>query len=769
MTQAQAMRIRAAGRELVADGSTPILIGRDDAADVVLADRRVSRRHLLLRFEPAGWVLQDEDSTNGTWLNGARVGRLAVTGSLWLRLGSPVDGSVLELRPGPPGDAEAGPSAVHRPATGLVRIGRSSDNDIVVDDITVSRHHAELHLDPRSGVEVVDAGSHNGTFVGGRRVARAHLGPGEAVHVGHCRFRVVDGRVEEYVDIGDGGLEAVGLSVTSRDGALLLDDVSFAVDARSLVAVVGPTGAGKSTLLHALTGLRPAQVGTVTYAGQDLYRDYDALRQHIGFVPQDDILHQQLGVERALELAAELRFPGDSEPEERRARVREVMTELGLGDRAHLPIAKLSGGQRKRTNVALELLTRPSLLLLDEPTSGLDPGYEKAVMRLLRDLADGGRIVVVVTHSMQSLDLCDRVLFLAPGGGCAYFGRPGEALGYFGAGDYAEVFDALEHQDPSGWRERFRAHSAHDQDVRARLKTLAAASPTRGSPGPPPSLVPWSRQVATLTRRYLAIVWADRRNLTLLVLQAPLLGLLLLAVMGAGNLRVLPGAVNMEARKVLLALVLSATWLGSSNAIREIVKERPIYRRERAAGVSVTAYVISKVIVLSGLTVTQAAVLTAVALPRQGGPQAGAALSAGMVELTVDIVLAGLAAMALCLLMSAVVSNADKALTLLPLLLIPQLVLAGVLFRTGDKPVLREVSYLASARWGFAATASTVDLHTLEPISCAGVQPLAADCDQPWRHNPVTWLGSVAALVGLTAAAVIVTMAVLCRSDRRPP
>jgi ABC transport system ATP-binding/permease protein len=140
-----------------------------------------------------------------------------------------------------------------------------------------------------------------------------------------------------------------------------------------------------------------------------------------------------------------------------------------------------------------------------------------------------------------------------------------------------------------------------------------------------------------------------------------------------------------------------------------------------------------------------------------------------MVELTVDIVLAGLAAMALCLLMSAVVSNADKALTLLPLLLIPQLVLAGVLFRTGDKPVLREVSYLASARWGFAATASTVDLHTLEPISCAGVQPLAADCDQPWRHNPVTWLGSVAALVGLTAAAVIVTMAVLCRSDRRPP
>lgn len=767
MGESKALRISAGGRELVADGSAPVVVGRGGDADVVVADLRVSRRHALLRPEPDGWVLEDAGSTNGTWLDGARVGRMAVGGLLRLRLGNPVDGSVLELNPGPGHGPAAASGTVQEPAARRVRIGRARDNDIVLDDPVVSRHHAELRMDPTAGVEVVDLGSHNGTFVGGRRVERARLLPGEPVMVGHHSFRVVDGVVEEHADDAEGGLEAVGLSVATRDGKVLLDDVGFAVGPRSLVAVVGPTGAGKSTLLHALTGFRPAPAGTVTYAGHDLYRDYDAVRQWIGFVPQDDILHRHLGVQRALEFAAELRFPGDSGREERAARVAEVMAELGLGDRAHLPVAKLSGGQRKRTNVALELLTKPSLLFLDEPTSGLDPGYEKAVMRLLRDLADGGRTVVVATHSMQSLGLCDRVLFLAPGGIPAFFGPPAEALGYFGAGEYPDVFVALEHQDPASWRERFRRHPAHQRYVQAPLAAAAAPRRAPTPPGPPPSPLPWRRQAGTLTRRYLAIIWADRRNLGLLVLQAPLLGLLLLAVMGAGGLRPDPTGVNLDARKVLLALVLTATWLGSSNAIREIVKERPIWRRERAAGVTVSAYVASKVAVLSCITVAQAAVLAALALPRQGGPRGGVVLASGTAELTLDIALAGLAAMTLCLLVSALVSNADKALTLLPLLLIPQLVLAGALFETGDTPVLREVSHLASARWGFAAAAASVDLPALEPIRCDAPRPRGADCDQPWRHDPATWLGDLAALGGLTAAAVLATVAVLRRGDRR--
>src|SRR6185369_10929831 len=160
-----------------------------------------------------------------------------------------------------------------------------------------------------------------------------------------------------------------------------------------------------STLLGALTGQRPADAGEVRYDGRDLYASYDELRQRIGLVPQDDILHPQLTVRRALRFAAELRFPADTSAAERHARVEEVLDELGLIDQATQRISTLSGGQRKRTSVALELLTRPSLLFLDEPTSGLDPGMDKSVMRTLRGLADDGRTVVVVTHNVANLDV----------------------------------------------------------------------------------------------------------------------------------------------------------------------------------------------------------------------------------------------------------------------------------------------------------------------------------------------------------------------------
>lgn len=215
--------------------------------------------------------------------------------------------------------------------------------------------------------------------------------------------------------------------VVDRGRKTLLDQVSFPVGAKCLLAVVGPSGAGKSTLLGALTGLRPADRGTVLYDGRDLYRDYAELRSRIGLVPQDDILHSQLTVRRALTYAAELRFPQDTAKAERQARVDEVIGELGLEQRADLPIHSLSGGQRKRVSVALELLTKPSLLFLDEPTSGLDPGMDRSVMNMLRDLADDGRTVIVVTHSVLNLEGCDRLLVLAPGGRIAYFGAPGEA------------------------------------------------------------------------------------------------------------------------------------------------------------------------------------------------------------------------------------------------------------------------------------------------------------------------------------------------------
>ena len=216
--------------------------------------------------------------------------------------------------------------------------------------------------------------------------------------------------------------------------------------------------------------MRPADTGTVLYDNRDLYEDYAELRHRIGLVPQENILHTQLTARRALQYSAELRFPADSTAAERNARVTEVMEELGLSKHAETRADRLSGGQLKRMNVAQELLTRPSLLFLDEPTSGLDPGLDKSVMLQLRDLAHDGRTIIVVTHSVLNLMVCDRLLILAPGGRMAFYGPPGEALGYFGLPDWADLFQAFDLYPDRDWAGEFAASLVHARYVAAQRR-----------------------------------------------------------------------------------------------------------------------------------------------------------------------------------------------------------------------------------------------------------------------------------------------------------
>ncbi|MFL6110810.1 MAG: ATP-binding cassette domain-containing protein [Catenulispora sp.] len=638
-----------------------------------------------------------------------------------------------------------------------LRIGRDPGNDIVLHDLQVSRFHAELVLRPGRGFEIHD-NSHNGTFVNGHRVGRAEVGEGAIIAIGRHLLRMRNGQLEEFVDTGSVTFSAANLSVLAGS-KVLLDDVSFALEGGDFLAVLGPTGAGKSTLMKALTGNRPADRGAVFYNGRDLYANYAELRNRVGYVPQDDILHPQLKVRDALRYAARLRFPPDTAAAERDHRVEEVMAELGLTERAELAVEKLSGGQRKRTSVAIELLTRPSLLILDEPTSGLDPGYEKSVMDLLRRLADGGRTVITVTHSIQSLDRCDRILFLAPGGQTAFFGPPPETLQFFSRDTYAEVFQDLDRAAPGYAKSAFAGSPADRQYVQAPLGAqlnkangALAGQPAQSAanPGANPN---WGHQLSTLFRRFSSVVWADKRNTLLLFMQAPILGLLMLAVLGSNDLSAADPIAARKAGSVLLALVLGATYLGASNSIREIVKERPILTRERAIGLSPSAYVLSKVLLLGMLTVAQAAVLVFLGIVRQGGPDHGSVMSSGQFELFADVALAGLAAMALGLLISAFVSNGDKALTILPVILFAEFLFTGSAFPVNKTPGLAQASYLASAKWGYSAAASTANADILLGTGCNDTLPKplpGAKCDATQAHKAGTWYGDMAALSVLT-------------------
>jgi ABC-type multidrug transport system ATPase subunit len=360
---------------------------------------------------------------------------------------------------------------------------------MVITDLRVSRQHAELRS-AGGTYEIVDVGSRSGTYVNGQRVERSAIGPDDIIGIGPSTFQLVGDVLTEYMDTGAVSLSAHDLTVTVDKGKVLLDHVSFPLGEKCLVAVIGPSGSGKSTLLRALTGLRPADQGTVSYDGRDLYRDYSELRSRIGLVPQDDILHTQLTVRRALIYAAELRFPDDTRQHERKARVDEVLQELGLDHRRDNRISALSGGQRKRVSVALELLTKPSLLFLDEPTSGLDPGLDKSVMQMLRGLADDGRTVAVVTHSVANLDICDRLLVMAPGGRIAYFGPPREALPFLGFNDWADVFQAFDNPEID-WGSRYLQSPLHKKYVQDELvQPVAQTGPVNFEPPPKPQSWP---------------------------------------------------------------------------------------------------------------------------------------------------------------------------------------------------------------------------------------------------------------------------------------
>ncbi|MEV0224464.1 FHA domain-containing protein [Streptomyces sp. NPDC050704] len=730
-------------------------VGRDPLSDIVIDDARVSWHHAVLRPDADHWTLEDENSTNGTYADGRRVHEWDVGPGSVIRFGNPADGpcAVLVGRPPP---APERPSAVSMPAaTGTfrqpttvrplpartVRIGRGGDNDLVVDDLIVSRRHAELRALPDATYEIVDLGSHNGTFLNGRPVTRAAMAEGDIVGIGHSAFCLVGDQLQEYVDTGEVSLDVQDLTVAvDRGRKTLLDRVSFPVGEKCLLAVVGPSGAGKSTLLNALTGQRPADLGTVLYDGRDLYRDYAELRQRIGLVPQDDILHAQLTVRRALTYAAELRFPQDTAKAERRARVDEVVRELGLEERVGQSIHSLSGGQRKRVSVALELLTKPSLLFLDEPTSGLDPGMDRSVMHMLRGLADDGRTVIVVTHSVLSLDVCDRLLVLAPGGKVAYYGPPDETLAFFGYEQWPEAFEAFERDHDRDWAGDYRESLQHRQYIvnSTAQPHLAQAAPAAGTVPRPPKAQSWGSQLNTLVRRYAAALGADRTFLAIMIALPFVMGAMARALAGSK-------LTQETAMNALLILCVGGVLTGAANAVRELVKERVIYQRERAVGLSRSAYLMSKVVVLGAITVLQAVVLTLVALlgVDLNAPGGEGVLLSPLVEITLAVALLAFTAMMLGLLVSALVRKEEVTMPLLVLLAIVQVVFCGALLKLDGVPGIEQLSWLVPSRWALGAMAGTVGLARLVPGELTA--------DPLFRHSTGVWLLNMGMLVVLSA------------------
>ncbi|MDQ1039574.1 ABC-type multidrug transport system ATPase subunit/pSer/pThr/pTyr-binding forkhead associated (FHA) protein/ABC-type multidrug transport system permease subunit [Streptomyces sp. V3I8] len=819
------------GRTWTLDASRPYTLGRDPQGDVVLDDARVSWRHATISWGGRGWVIEDHGSTNGTFVQGQRIHQMEIGPGSAVHLGNATDGPRVSLTgagtvapqqsrsqqqpyaaqgapaagwaqqappqqqapeqglpqqqggyvpqqqgPGagagaPPVYGDRSPTTFHQMSLGRVmRIGRALENELVVSDLQVSRHHAEFHATPDGRAEIRDLGSHNGTFVNGMPIAKggsALLGPNDIVGVGHSTFRVVGDRLEEFVDTGEVSFSARHLTVTVDGGKQILKDVSFGVPEKSLVAVIGPSGSGKSTLLKALTGYRPANEGDVLYDNRNLYKQFAELRQRIGLVPQDDILHKELTVKKALKYAAKLRFPADTTTQERDARIGEVLRELKLDVHKEKKVTSLSGGQRKRVSVALELLTKPSLIFLDEPTSGLDPGMDRDVMQLLRGLADDGRTVLVVTHSVAELAICDKLLVMAPGGSVAYFGPPEEALNFFGYDTWADVFSAFENYRDYDWAGRWKG-SQHYQMYAADIDAVAPQSVHMPSAQAmrPPKPQGWLSQLGTLVRRYVSVIASDKGFLALTVILPAVLGAVSLLIEPDKTLlvneKLQPNGLpipNSTAATVLLILAVGACFAGAANSVRELIKERVIYERERATGLSRSAYLMSKVIVLGVITMFQGALVGAIGFMSRTIPDKGLILGGAVaLELSLPIMALGFTSMMFGLVISSLVKTAEKTMPLLVMFAIIQVVFTGCLFPLNGALGVNQFSYLMPSRWAVGAAGSTLDFNKINPHNTAETDPL-------WDHDALTWVLDMTALFALAAVCAFLVARFLRRHE----
>ncbi len=524
-----------------------VTIGRDVANDIVIQDPSVSDRHLQLVREGQQFILlhphpERPQTANGLLYQGRKIRgdesyrKVLANGDVF-RIADE-RGSLITLTYHDGSDKPQELVPVMHPiklGAAEVTLGRLPDNSVVLPHPQVSGHHARLVREGGT-YRILDLNSTNHVYVNTQLVTNHLLKLGDEIRIGPYRLVYESTQLAQYDESSLIQVDALGLKKTGAKGATLLNTISLSIPARSFVALVGGSGAGKSTLLDALSGLRPAEQGKVFYNGRDLYENLAAFNTQIGYVPQDDIVHRDLTVERALYYAAKIRLPGDFTREQIQQRITEVLEDVELTERRGHLIKKLSGGQRKRVSIALELLANPSLFFLDEPTSGLDPGLDRKMMLLLRKLADKGHTVILVTHATNNINVCDAVCFLAPGGRLAYFGPPDQAKTYFGQTDFAEIYSCLEptERNPNTSEEaeaRFKVSRDYQQYIaqplqRAASRPPVAASKTRLSKrskrGNP------FKQFSLLSERHLELLKNDVPTLLILLLQTPLMAVLLM-------------------------------------------------------------------------------------------------------------------------------------------------------------------------------------------------------------------------------------------------
>lgn len=711
-----------------------LLIGRDSAADLRVPEALafVSGRQAEIQKRGGGFVVRDLNSANGSFLNNQRLVanvETALNDNAILRIGDEAFGVSVGFAFHNPAQAlegfqPAGATMIHK--TSAVVIGRGEECDLRLDHADVSRRHARIH---QTGGQflIEDLHTTNGTFVNGVMVKIAELHEGDLIQIGSTVFVFEAGQVKQYQSVGMRvDVQNLNQEVRTRRGKLrILDDINLSILPREFVAIVGGSGAGKTTLLNALIGFRPAQ-GKVQLNGQNFYAEYERYRSQLGFVPQSDILHMTLSVERALDYAARLRLSGSLSRAERKRRIEAVLETVSMNTETlrKTRIGNLSGGQRKRVSIAAELLADPKLIYLDEATSGLDPGLEKKLMHTLRRMADEGRTVVLITHATSNIVQTDHVAFLSQGK-LIYFGPSQEALEFFGVEDFADIYERIERKGDE-WQHIFRDEkpAVYKKYIAARQANLHAV-PQQALPTPRFGIGDFFRQFLTLAQRSFSVLLSNPITLALMLLLFPVTAFLQLVIASqdvlTGNLAILADPVA-AAKTMLEAYVplastntfvfvtgLEAVLVGLYVPPNELIPERAIYLRERTVNLKILPYLFSKVLLFTIFSAIQVALYMLIVSQGVDFPARGVFFS-GTVEIFLTLFLTIMAGVGTGMVVAAVSRSTDMAIYILVLLLFFEFFFAGTIFDLrGNK--FEPMSYFAATRWSLNALGVTIDMR----------------------------------------------------------
>jgi ABC-type multidrug transport system ATPase subunit/CRP-like cAMP-binding protein/ABC-type multidrug transport system permease subunit len=593
-------------------------------------------------------------------------------------------------------------------------IGRADDCDIVLDRPAISRHHAEIRCEG-DVCQITDLNSYNGTFLNGRRITTSVLRDGDTIYIGGVQIYFDRSSVSRFSRGGGVKVEALNVSKVVGKGITILNDVSLAINPGEFVCIVGGSGAGKTTLLDTLNGFRPASSGQVVYNDVDCYEHFDLFRQGLGYVPQDDIVHPELTVFQTLYYAARLRLPGDTSGEEIEALINEVMETLELTQRRDTQILRLSGGQRKRVSIGVELLTRPDIFFLDEPTSGLDPGLDGRMMELMRKLADEGRTVILTTHATRNIMMCDKVVFMARGGHLAYFGPPAEALTYFKVDEFAEIYKLLDPPEaPLAWKQWFLQSDVYLRNIHQPLE--AAQQRQYAHSGANENMVTkrkgasWLGQMIWLTARFFRILIRDPIALGVLLAAAPMIAWVMTQTFDKDTFALTrdEGGKAIEGIALHFFMATASLFLGGFVASRAIAEEQAVYKRERLVNLGLVPYVLSKVCVLGVFSVIQSASLLGVVawgVDFPGGNDV-------VLKSFAILVLTNLVAVGMGLFVSSLAGNGLQATLILVVLLIPQLLLGGAVVPLSRvKDAAKSMSYAMINRWSVSLLGYVTDIN----------------------------------------------------------